>query len=413
MSERADGRTAIVFSGGGARGAYEAGVLDGFCERVLPRLPPGFEFDLVSGTSVGAIHAAYVAATSHLPPRERTRALTETWRGMRIRDVLQLSPRDLVGVPLRLLGASRLSRRLRSGAAVLGGLVDIAPLERIVAERIPWEHLDANLAARRPGALCVTCTQVRTGHAAVFMDGPLADPKPWDYDPSARALREPIRDAHVRASASIPFLFPAVRLGDRYYVDGGLRQNTPLAPPLRLRADRVVVIALKHTPAPGVGDEAPPYPEEVITQPVFLLGKVLDALMLDQLELDLHRMELVNSILARGTEVYGPDFAARINEGVREVRGLGFRPVEAAVLRPSEDVGEVAARCWERTGGLRALGVLAGTLTSLAQIGVPEDEADLLSYLYFDRSYTRELFDLGRQDLAAGEDDLLALLGAA
>jgi len=405
------GRTAIVFSGGGARGAYEAGVLAGLCEGVLPRLPPGFEFDLMSGTSVGAVHAAYLAATSHLACGERSRLLADVWRGMRIRDVLQLSPRDLIGVPLRVLGATRLSRRLRAGAAVLGGLVDIAPLERIVTERIPWQHLGANLAAGRPGALCVTCTQVRTGHATVFMDGPLADPAPWAYDPSARALREPIGAAHVRASAAIPFLFPAVRLGEGYYVDGGLRQNTPLAPALRLGAERIVVIALKHSPAPGVGNEVPPYPEEVITQPIFLLGKVLDALMLDQLEVDLHRMELVNRILSRGTEVYGAGFAARINEGVREVRGLGFRPVRAAVIRPSEDVGRVAADAWARSGGSRALGGLAGLLVGLSRIGVPRDEADFLSYLYFDRSYTRELLDLGRQDLAARADELVALLG--
>ena len=223
-----------------------------FCEQVLPRLDPEFEFDLISGTSVGAIHAAYLAATSHRAPADRASQLIATWHDMRISDVLRVSPTDFVGLPLRVLGASTLSSRLRSGASVLGGLVDIAPLERIVAERIPWRHLPMNLAAGRPGALCVTCTEVRTGRATVFMDGPLADAEPWGFDGNTHAIVERIDDAHVRASAAIPFLFPAVQLAERYYVDGGLRQNTPLAPPMRLKADRVVVVALKHSAAPGV-----------------------------------------------------------------------------------------------------------------------------------------------------------------
>ena len=97
--------------------------------------------------------------------------------------------------------------------------------------------------------------------------------------------------------------------------------------------------------------------------------------MLDQLEVELHRMELINTILAQGTEIYGDDFRQRINEGVREMRGVGIRPVETVVVRPSEDVGTMAARAWEKTGGIRALGFLAGTLTSLAHVGVPEGEA--------------------------------------
>lgn len=408
MPEDRPSRTAIVFSGGGARGAYEAGVLSYLFEHVSPQLPPDREFDIVSGTSVGAIHAAYVAASADSAPAARSRPLVETWRNMAVRDVLQLSPGDLVGVPLRMLGASRLSRRLRAGASVLGGLVDIAPLERIVQERVPWSKLADNLSTGRPGALCVTCTEIRSGRATVFMDGPLADAEPWSYDPYAVAVSSPVTAAHVRASAAIPFLFPAVRLGERYYVDGGLRQNTPLSPALRLGADRVVVIALKHLP--GHEEEAPPYPEEVITQPVFLMGKVLDALMLDQLEVDLHRVELVNAILRRGLDVYGSGFRDELNVAVRDFRGVGFRPVETVVIRPSEDVGRVAADCYRRTGGVRTLGLLAGIMTSLAHVGVPEEEADLLSYLYFDRCFTGALLELGRQDARRHEKELVELL---
>jgi NTE family protein len=405
-------RTALVLAGGGARGAYEAGVLSYLFERSYPRLAPDFEFDLLSGTSVGAIHAAFTAASSHMEPGARANQLTDTWREMRIRNVLRLSPLDVIGVPLRALGLSRLIRETREtrgkdGGSV-GGLVDLSPLEDLVTERVPWSHLQSNLTERRQGALCISCTEVRSGRVTVFMDGALADSSPWSHDPNGQAISGKITPRHVRASAAIPFLFPSVRIGGRYYVDGALRMNTPLSPALRLRAGRVLVIALKH--APPSSASLPPYPEKVITQPAFLLGKVLDALTLDQLEYELHRIGLINALIERGEAVYGGDFLDRMNVAVREQRGVGFRPVQTAIIRPSEDIGRIAADCHRRSGGLRELGLLPSLAAYAASRGVPGDEADLLSYLYFDRCFTSQLVELGREDARAQEDEILALL---
>ncbi len=400
-------RVAIVLSGGGARGAYEAGVLAHLFEEIYPKLGPGFEFDLVSGTSVGAVHAAYVVASARLEPRGRAQQLVETWSEMQLEHVMQLSFGDLLGIPLRALGVRRAAQRVRAGSAVLGGLVDIGPLERLVAERIPWRFLRANLSGPRPGALCVSCTEVRSGLVTVFMDGQLADPTPWSFDPHAQAIATQISAEHVRASAAIPFLFPAVRIGTRYYVDGGLRMNTPLSPALRLAADRVLVIALRHRRAPD--EEAPAYPEEVITQPAFLAGKVLDALLMDRLEYELERIDLVNALIERGSEVCGEGFLDAINEAVRERRGEGYRLVRFETIRPSRDLGYVADECQKRDGGGRALGWLGSLLTRAARHGVRE-EADLLSYLYFDRCFTRELVALGRADARQEQDRILALL---
>ena len=401
-------RTALVLAGGGARGAYEAGVLVALFEEVLPELPAGFEFDIVSGTSVGAIHAAYVAATAGRPGAERAARIAAPWREMELADVLQLSAGDLLGLPLRALGLRQLRRQLESGSGVVGGLVNLEPLERLVSERVPWEALAENLARGRPGALCVSCTEVHSGRVTLFMDGPLAEPSPWASDPAAKAVRGPIGPDHVRASSAIPFLFPAVRLGPHYYVDGGLRMNTPLSPALRLRAQRVIAIALKHAPGSSAG--LPAYPESVITQPAFLLGKVLNALMLDPIETELRQLELVNAWLEAGSDAFGEEFLPRINEAVRRRRGVGYRPVRHVTLRPSQDIGALAARSY-REGGRRGLGLLPSLMTAAAVRGVPENEADLLSYLFFDARYTARLVELGRRDTLARKAELLALLG--
>jgi len=395
---------ALVLSGGGARGAYEAGVLSHLFEHLIPRLSPGLEFDLYSGTSVGAIHAAFAAATSDLAPVERAARLSHTWSTMRISDVLNLSSLDLLRVPLRALGFMRLSRE-QSG--VFGGIVDVSPLEELVTSVVPWQALGRNLSGNRAAALCVSCTEVRSGRVTVFMDGHAADPTPWQFDPNAQAIAGPINERHVRASAAIPFLFPAVRIDERYYVDGGLRMNTPLSPALRLGADRVLVVALKHAPPASAG--LPPYPEEVITQPAFLLGKVLDALTLDQLEYELNRIGLINAMLERGTEVYGDDFLPQLNVAIREQRGVGFRHVRTCVVRPSQDIGRVAADCHRESGGLREIGLLP-ELVARAAVRGTADEADLLSYLYFDACFTKRLIEMGREDARRSEYEILELL---
>jgi NTE family protein len=403
-------RAALVLSGGGARGAYEAGVLSYLFESIYPELPRGFEFDVVSGTSVGAIHAAYVAASARMRGAERSHGLLATWRDMRLGDVVRIRATDLVGVPLRALGLTRLARSFDGDSGTsdaVGGLVDLSPLENMVAARIPWRALRANLARNRPGALCISCTEVRSGRITVFQDGALADPKPWANDPNSRAVLTEITASHVRASAAIPFLFPAIRIGAHFYVDGGLRMNTPLTPALRLASDRVLVVALKH--APGCAGGLEEYPEDSITQPAFLLGKVLNALLLDQLEYELRKMELVNAWIERGEEVYGTEFLDRMNVAVRAQRGIGYRHVTATTIRPSEDVGSLAARKRKETGG-RELGALPALLTRAMLRGVPDDEADLLSYLYFDRCFTTELLELGREDARRRRDEILELL---
>jgi NTE family protein len=402
-------RTAIVLSGGGARGAYEAGVLSYIFEVLYPQLPKGFEVDFVSGTSVGAIHAGYVAASAHLPPSVRARALVETWEGMVLDDVLRLKASDYFGIPLRALGVRVLARGGREPERpdVIGGLVDIAPLEQLVEERIPWDGLRDNLAAGRPRALCVACTDIHTGLVTVFIDGEPVDTSPWDTDRYAQAIQEPITSRHVRASAAIPFLFPAVRVGDGYYLDGGLRVNTPLSPVLRMGANRVLVIGLKCEP--GV-EKVSAKAEDAITQPAFVLGKMLNVLILDQIEHELRRMETINTLLEGATDAMGAGCIDSINAAIRERRGIEYQRVDNVVVRPSQDIGAIAADAYRRGGPFRSRGLLPRLLAQTALRGVPREEADLFSYLYFDARFTRPLIELGREDARSQEDEILSLL---
>jgi NTE family protein len=411
-SEEAGNRLGVVLSGGGARGAYEAGVLSYVFEHVYPRLGPDFEFDIVSGTSVGAIHAAYIAASAGADPIERAKALVATWAEMTLDRVLRLSVTDLAAVPLRALGLEVLTRSQVPDEQpdLLGGLVDISPLEQLVGERIPWSHLRENLDRGRPGALCVACTEIHTGIVRVFIDGKLADPTPWDYDPYTMAVKGEISSMHVRASAAIPFLFPAVRVGDAYYLDGGLRVNTPLAPALRLKANKVLVVGLKKPLEAGA--QPPDSGQKAITQPAFLLGKVLNVLLLDQLEHELKRLDVINSLIEGASDRYGTDCIDNINDAIRAKRGVEYRKVDPVVIRPSADLGAICADAYHRGGGkARSAGLLPSLLARMALRGVPENEADLLSYLFFDSSYTEPLIELGRDDARRQEDEILAVLG--
>jgi NTE family protein len=403
-------RVALVLSGGGSRGAYEAGVLAYLFEHIYPKLGDRFEFDIVSGTSVGAIHAAYVAASAGIAGPRRAAGLIETWKSLRFDNVLRVSWTDLVGIPLRGLGLGRLQERGGTDARpeTKGGLVDVSPLENLVRTRIPWKRLRANLDAGTPSVLCTAVTEVNSGVVRIFMDGPGTDTTPWDHDPHVDAVHTPITQLHVRASAAIPFLFPAVRIDDSYYVDGGLRLNTPLSPAVRLRADKVLVIGLKKRSTKG--DKADYSNAEALTQPAFLLGKLLDVLLLDPIENELRQLEIVNALLKGGAATFGPDFRERLAPTLEAVRGLGYRPVDFFMLSPSEDLGRLAADCYHSSGGDRGRGLVAALIKRTATMGVPRDEADFLSYIYFDNAYTDRLVDLGRADAALATDRILALL---
>ena len=405
----------MSLAGGGARGAYEAGVLAFLIEDLPKRLGHLPAFDIVSGASVGAIHAAYWMATLQDDAATRVARLTATWASMSLERVYRLSLGDLFRIPTRLLGFPFTARAVGSHERIpsrLPGLLDTRALEEMVMHEIPWRRLRANLRARR-GVLCISCTEIASGRAVVFVDGAPVSLTPWEYDPYVVARASGIGPAHILASAAIPLIFPAVRIGRHFYCDGGLRLNTPLAPALRLGTDRILLVALSHPPDPGPIAATPHSREQAYSNPAYLLGKVLNAMLLDHIDYDLQRMRLMNALLLGGEQAFGAAFLPRVNEIVRASRGTDYRVVRDCVIRPSEDLGGLAGRCYaQRSRSLSPARLVADLVMRSAARGVPEGEADLLSYVLFDAAYTRQLFALGRRDAANQADEIAALFAA-
>src|SRR5207249_4322986 len=350
-------RVALVMSGGGARGAYEAGVLRYLLDDLPHRLGRPVHFDIVTGSSVGAIHACYVAATIGQPAAGLR--LADIWRSLEVSGVYELGAADLVTVPLRLLGLAGPQRYPPEPGIPerLAGLLDPRPLERLVRERIPWAELRRHIDAGALQAVAVTATEIGSGTSVVWVDNREGVVRRWARDPFVIARPARLEPGHALASAAIPFLFPALKIGDGYYCDGGLRLNTPLAPALRLGADRLLIVGLRHVPTPEEERLLAGHREANYGSVTYLAGKVLNALLLDHVDYDVDRLRLVNAILDTGRQAYGPDFLRRINETVTALRGTAYRVVRNVYLTPSRDLGVMAADCLaqhRQTVGLRA-----------------------------------------------------------
>jgi NTE family protein len=231
-------------------------------------------------------------------------------------------------------------------------------------------------------------------------------PREWSRDPFVRHRAARIGPRHVLASAAIPMLFPAVKIGEEYFTDGGLRQNTPMSPAIRLGADRLLLVSLKHVkkePKQLEQERIEAYPK-----PLFLAGKALNALMLDHTEYDLMRMQRINMILEAGNASFGSRFEEMMNHELVRLRGAPLRRIQAVHIRPSEDIGAIAAD-FAAAGKVKVTGQIAKRLIGRLAGGEARHESDLLSYLLFDGEFAAELIDLGRRDAAKKEDELASL----
>jgi NTE family protein len=404
---------AVVMSGGGARGAYEAGVLSYVFEELPKRIGRPVRFDIVTGTSVGAIHACYVAAAQGEPGMAER--LMDIWRAFSLDTVFPVHPRDLVRVPWRLSGFANV-RGLLPGAngrlpERMPGLLDTRWLETIVYDQVPWAKIRKNIRAGDLETLAIAATEIATGRSVVFIENGNEAAVDWGRDPFVVARPVRIGPVHALASAAIPLVFATIRIGSTYYCDGGLRLNTPLAPALRLGANRILVIGLRHEADPDEEDRLARRRVANFLSPTYLAGKALNALLLDRIDSDVERMRLFNTVLETGVGAYGTEFLERINEKLVRVRKRPYRIVRDVFVRPSEDLGAMAAESLH--SAVRPHGVRSWLSQSIARYAARGaiGEADLLSYLFFDSAYTERLIELGRADARRAESELAELFG--
>lgn len=401
-------KRAVVLSGGGARGAYEAGALRFILDELPRRTGVMPDFEIVCGTSVGAIHACFLAATAD-ETENRGDRLVEIWNRMKVHEIFKFTTRDFFRLPRRMLGVKRVAQQLRDGQRPdrLYGLLDTEPLERLVLNAIPWRGIRRNVRSGRIDTVCIAATQVATGRAVVFCDSHRAELPAWASVTNIRMQRIRLSPIHALASAAIPLLFPSVRVGARYYADGGLRLNTPLAPAVRLGADRILVIGLTHEIAPSVSEALAQERTAEFGNPMYLFGKVLNALLLSPIEADVSRMHFINDIIDAGVEIYGDKFLDQINVGLDPRGGRPLKRIEDLVIRPSSDLGIIASEVVRQDKSLD-FGAFLGFLRRTTGAGTTAKEADLLSYLLFDASYARPLSELGWKDAEAHQEELAA-----
>lgn len=392
-----------MLSGGGSRGAYEAGILHYLRTDLAKRIGRHVPLDIVTGTSVGAINAAFIAATAD-DPTSQAEQIVSAWRSLRVEELISFKPGDLLRAGRMLLGGEPAPPA--PGSYRYGGLLETGGLEKFVIRSIPWRGIDRSLRSRALHALSVSATHVGTGHTVVFLSSGEPVPREWSRDPFVRHRAARIGPRHVLASAAIPMLFPAVKIGEEYFTDGGLRQNTPMSPAIRLGADRLLVISLRHVAAEA--QQVQRERTEAYPKPLFLAGKALNALMLDHTEYDLQRMQRINMILEAGEASFGARFEHEMNHHLVRLRGAPLRRIHAVHIRPSEDIGALAAD-YASSGKVRVTGMLARKLLSKLAEGEARHESDLLSYLLFDGGFADQLIELGRADAAKKEDELAAL----
>jgi len=354
---------ALVLSGGGARGAYQVGVLAGLAERL-----PGLEFPILTGMSVGAINTIYLAAhTGPLPAA--VAGLSNEWSRLTSDAVYRVRSIRLVRSALRWAWQGATGRR-RHPVAVRG-LTDTQPLREFLTRCVDVGGIGANIANRRLRAVALSATSYTTGRSVTFVQG-ATDTPVWERVQRS-AVRTQLMLDHVMASAALPLVFPAVRIGGEFYGDGSVRQMAPLAPALHLGARAVVAIGLATPRAAASPARVADYPSAAEA-----MALLFDAIFLDALAADAERLERVNGLLAAlPPDTPPPD---------------GLRPVELLLLHPTRDLGDLAA-------GQGRLLPPAVRRVIRAVGGQRDAAAEFLSFLLFHPAHTSRLVDVGYEDV--------------
>ncbi len=362
----ANRRAALILTGGGARAAYQVGVL--LAVRELLPDPTRNPFPIICGTSAGAINAATLACHAD-NFRGAVESLASVWRNMHAGHIYRADPLGIAASGAHWLGALMLGWVIRRSPR---SLLDNEPLRQLLERHLDFRNLDRVIANGSLYALSLTASGYTSGHSVSFFQAH-SDVEVWQRT-QRFGCRSRLTIDHLLASSAIPFVFPAVHLNREYFGDGSMRQLAPISPAIHLGAEKVLVIGAGRTSDKAQRQRSSTYP--TLAQ---IAGHSLASIFLDSLAVDIERMQRINQTITA------------IPPEMRESAGIPLRPVRSLVISPSEHLDYIAARHaralpWSVRALLRGVGAMnrqGGALTS---------------YLLFEQPFTRALIDLGYKD---------------
>ena len=377
-SESVKSKAGLVLTGGGARAAYQVGVLKAVRE-LLPT-PEKNPFPILCGTSAGAINAATLAVFADNFDAAVGRLL-EVWENFHVNQVYRSDPIGIARVGLRWLAAILLLSRTSPVS-----LLDNSPLADMLSRSLDFGRIQEDIDNGHLYAVSITCSGYSSGQSVSFYQGG-PDTEAWERTQRVGAAM-PIRVEHLIASSALPFIFPAVKINREYFGDGSMRQIAPISPALHLGADRVLVVST----ARQTGHVEPPrvrgnfYPS--VAQ---IAGHALNSIFLDSLNADIELVQRINSTIS----LIAP-------EKLRQA-GLPLRQIKVLVISPSQPIERMVVRHvhelpWTVRFLLRGIGAMNRNGSTLA------------SYLLFESGYCRALIDLGYQDTMARRAEVLEFL---
>lgn len=376
-SKNSNIKTGIVLTGGGARGAYQAGVLHGIAD-ICATTGLNNPFNIITGCSAGSINAAYLAANLHRQ-KDAAADLATFWSRLSTREIFKTDVFSLSEVASRLvsdiaLGGMRKKKKARS-------LLNTNPLKELVGRYVKFSQIRENINAGYLDALTVTATDYENSENTSFV---MAKDTSYAWRRARRSsVFTDITLNHIMASAAIPLFFPAFEVDGRYYGDGCLRNQAPLSPAIHMGADRLLVIGVKRQQ----NDDAA---SSKVMQPTIgrVMSVLLNAVLMDNVEYDIERLSRIN----RTIEAVPDENKSK----------LALRRIDYLFLRPSIDIGKLAASKFD---------LLPDTIKYLVSgLGSQDEASELISYLMFESEYCHELSKVGYDDAMAQIEDIVAFL---